>query len=608
VAAEGTCGSSSCAARRADKHTPTSPPPLGSFRLAFGSCSKQWLPQPFWRNITAREPDAFLWLGDIMYADTPIFAKVRRPATQAMVAEAFAAQSARADYAAFRARSVVLGINDDHDLGVNDAGGELPEEYRNASLAKLLDFLGEPPASPRRARRGAFAAYFLEPGAAGARGRVTAADAPAPGRPLPPPPAGPHALLLLLDARFSRSAYPSGPWRAAGGPQDMLGEEQWAWLDAQLAARSGAATFTLLASGVQVLPPGNAPVSEGWARMPASQARLLSLLALHGTRGALLLSGDVHFGELSALAPASGVGARAAAGPAGALLGAALGASAVGGPLGYPLWEATSSGLTHSWGGALLAAITATLMQGDLRAAAAPPPPPPAAAAADAAAGATDFCAPNLPAPGLLARAWAATAALAGAPPPPAPPAPLRPCFFSERNWGEVELVFPGGAGPGGGAAALRVWAAGAPAHGAPAGGPQLSRRVPLERLQPPPIQLPERDAPLAEAVLACARGGAAGAARGLSPACRAVLHSALPPRLLPPLMGWVTVERTLLHIAFLSLLAAPMAGAAALAWLALRGARTLGPRSHAVVALAAVALWFFGRDAGAILQILVRP
>ena len=176
VAAEGTCGSSSCAARRAGKFLPFSPPPLGSFRLAFGSCAKQWLPQPFWRNITAREPDAFLWLGDIVYADTPIFAKVRRPATQAMVADAFAAQAARAEYSAFlRAGSVVLGINDDHDLGVNDAGGELPEEYRNASLAKLLDFLGEPPASPRRARRGAFAAYFLEPGAGGERGRPTRA-------------------------------------------------------------------------------------------------------------------------------------------------------------------------------------------------------------------------------------------------------------------------------------------------------------------------------------------------------------------------------------------------------------------------------------------------
>lgn len=594
----GTCGSSSCAAARTGaKFAPTAPPPLGRFRLTFGSCSKQWQPQPFWKNISARESDAFLWLGDIVYADLPIFAKIRRAATQGMVRDAFAVQAARGDYSAFRESHVILGINDDHDLGVNDAGGELPFEYRNGSLHKLLDFLGEPPASLRRSRAGAFAAYFLEPGVGGARGRVTPADAPAPGRPLPPPPAGPHALLLLLDTRFSRTEYPSVPWAGDSGPQDMLGGAQWEWLEALLAARSGGASFTLLASGVQVLPPGNAPVSEGWGRMPQSLARLLSVLALHSVGGAVLLSGDVHFGELSALSPASGVGARAARGPAGSVLGAALGGVAVGGPLGYPLFEATSSGLTHSWGGALLALITATLMQGDLRVAAPPP-----------GGGGGDWCAPNLPLPGAAERLWHAAAALAGAPPPPPRAPPLRPCFFSEHNWGEVELEFPAGPGPGGGSAALRVYAAGEPNHGAPLNGPQLSRRVPLERLQPPPIQLPERDAPLAEAVLACARSGTAVMARGLSPPCRAVLESSLPPRLLPPLSGWVKVERTLLHIFFFSLLATPMVAVAALVWVALRGVGKLGWSGHVLVAVGAVAVWWGGRDAGKLLQILVRP
>lgn len=139
----GTCGSSSCAAARTGaKFAPTAPPPLGRFRLTFGSCSKQWQPQPFWKNISARESDAFLWLGDIVYADLPIFAKIRRAATQGMVRDAFAVQAARGDYSAFRESHVILGINDDHDLGVNDAGGELPFEYRNGSLHKLLDFFG----------------------------------------------------------------------------------------------------------------------------------------------------------------------------------------------------------------------------------------------------------------------------------------------------------------------------------------------------------------------------------------------------------------------------------------------------------------------------------
>jgi hypothetical protein len=71
---------------------------------------------------------------------------------------------------------------------------------------------------------------------------VTSADAPREGAPLPPPPPGPHALLLLLDTRYSRDAYPASPFAPAAGagapaPQDMLGEAQWGWLEAQLAAR-----------------------------------------------------------------------------------------------------------------------------------------------------------------------------------------------------------------------------------------------------------------------------------------------------------------------------------------------------------------------------------
>ena len=50
-------------------------------RVAFGSCSQTSRVQPLWPDISSRTPDLFLWLGDIVYADTPIFYKWRRPAT-----------------------------------------------------------------------------------------------------------------------------------------------------------------------------------------------------------------------------------------------------------------------------------------------------------------------------------------------------------------------------------------------------------------------------------------------------------------------------------------------------------------------------------------------
>lgn len=61
-----------------------------------------------------------------------------------------------------------------------------------------------------------------------------------------------------------------------------------------------------------------------WYKLPASQARLYAMLAKHGRQRALFISGDIHFAELNRLTCPG---------------------------MGYPMWDFTSSGLTHSWGG-----------------------------------------------------------------------------------------------------------------------------------------------------------------------------------------------------------------------------------------------------------------
>ena len=40
------------------------------FQLAFGSCNKHDIPNPFWDDILAGDPDLWIWGGDIIYADT----------------------------------------------------------------------------------------------------------------------------------------------------------------------------------------------------------------------------------------------------------------------------------------------------------------------------------------------------------------------------------------------------------------------------------------------------------------------------------------------------------------------------------------------------------
>lgn len=65
-------------------------------------------------------------------------------------------------------------------------------------------------------------------------------------------------------------------------------------------------------------------MGETYNKHPASQAKLLALLAKTRTAGVVLLSGDVHMAEMN----------RVQCG------------------FFYPLYELTSSGITHSWSGA----------------------------------------------------------------------------------------------------------------------------------------------------------------------------------------------------------------------------------------------------------------
>lgn len=92
----------------------------------------------------------------------------------------------------------------------------------------------------------------------------------------------------------------------------MLGEAQWAWLEAQLRQP---AELRLLVSSIQVVSAEHG--WEKWENLPRERARLFALLAKTKAEGVVVLSGDRHKGELSVM-------------DAG---------------LGYPLYDFTSSGL-----------------------------------------------------------------------------------------------------------------------------------------------------------------------------------------------------------------------------------------------------------------------
>ena len=130
---------------RAHQSAVVTPDRMGraDLRFAFGSCSRHDRPQSVWGAVRAVRADAFVWLGDVIYADGKLENGTRAYIGNDAHAAAFAIQNANPDYAALREETRVLATWDDHDFGYNNAGAEGGAEALRAACV---------PGLPRRAR------------------------------------------------------------------------------------------------------------------------------------------------------------------------------------------------------------------------------------------------------------------------------------------------------------------------------------------------------------------------------------------------------------------------------------------------------------------------
>lgn len=252
--------------------------------IAFGSCNRQEEPQPLWQDIIDQQPDLWIWLGDNIYADTADIEAMR---------EMYRQQLSHPDYQRLYTQVPVVGTWDDHDYGVNDGGKNFPA--KRASREALLDFLRVPSDRPVRQREGAYQSYTFGP-------------------------AGQQVKIILLDTRYFRDSLlnsSSEGRRYDPNPEgDILGEEQWSWLEEEL--RTSPAQINIVGSSIQVIAEDHG--FEKWGNFPLARQRLLELIADAEARGVILLSGDRHIGEISRLSLPN---------------------------MSYPLYDITSSGLTH---------------------------------------------------------------------------------------------------------------------------------------------------------------------------------------------------------------------------------------------------------------------
>jgi alkaline phosphatase D len=205
--------------------------------------------------------------------------------------EKYNLQKSHPDYQNLLKTCPVIGIWDDHDYGKNDAGKEFPKKVESQKL--MLDFLDEPANSPRRRQKGAYYSYEYGSG-------------------------NQMIKIILLDGRYFRdSLTKQGKNYVPNETGDMLGEDQWKWLKKEL--KTSKAPLNIIGCGIQFIPEQHP--YEKWANFPKARKRLFDLIAKTKVPGVILLSGDRHIAEISKYeSPA----------------------------ISYPIYEVTSSGLTHA--------------------------------------------------------------------------------------------------------------------------------------------------------------------------------------------------------------------------------------------------------------------
>lgn len=242
-------------------------------RVLVGSCLDEEKPDSSaLRSVSAEEADLFLMIGDNVYGDRDGSAYVSNEAELDELRESFADLAAREDFAELRTTHPMMVAWDDHDMGANDGGRDFP-------FRRLAERIHERFWGLEDADVGAW------PGTYYARSFG---------------PAGQRTQIIMLDTRFFRSPLtPTDAFNAKGKEryipsddpnQDMLGNDQWTWLENQL---QKPADLRLVVSSIQVLPT-DAHGWEAWSRLPAEQQRLYDLIANSEAEGVVFVSGDRH--------------------------------------------------------------------------------------------------------------------------------------------------------------------------------------------------------------------------------------------------------------------------------------------------------------------------
>lgn len=261
--------------------------------IAFGSCDDEEKPQQMWREIIAQKPSLWIWGGDNVYAKDGEGA--------AALMQRYDKQKSNIDYQQLLKKCIVTGTWDDHDYGMNDGGRSFPKRQENKK--PLLEFLGFEKTNPVWSHAGVYNSTTI--GSNRQKIKVINLD-----------------TRTFRDTTFKVYRVDSLSKKQTfdfycNQTGDVLGEEQWHWLEEELKASE--IDLFIINSSIQVIAKDHR--FEKWANFPAARQRLISLIT-SSQRNVVIVSGDRHISEFSRLDHPD---------------------------IPYPLIDFTSSGLTHTW-------------------------------------------------------------------------------------------------------------------------------------------------------------------------------------------------------------------------------------------------------------------
>ena len=225
------------------------------FRIAFGSCPRfqDDRVQPIWSAVLGLEPDLFLWIGDNIYGDST-YPHVLR--------EEYRRQRDVAGLQPVLREVSHLAIWDDHDYGMNN------QDRRNPIKEEALKIFKEYWANPSYGLSQTPGVFF--------RYRYGQVE------------------FFFLDDRFYRDpdADPQGPEKT------LLGAEQLAWLQSELAAST--AVFKVLVSGGG-WSEAKGETGDSWAAFVDERNKIFDFVRDREITGVVLLAGDTHVAELNVI-------------------------------------------------------------------------------------------------------------------------------------------------------------------------------------------------------------------------------------------------------------------------------------------------------------------